>query len=295
MDSFAFGVRGGIAALLAWLLASRGLKKKSLSVSGATAAAAVGFLSFLSGYRFGVVLILFYQSSSSLTKLKSSYKKSLEADHKEGGQRDHMQVLSCSLIATLIAVAFMWLEGDDSLIDFPSFPRRSYLLCAFVGHYACCNGDTWASELGVLDPWLPLLVTQPWRTVPKGTNGGMSVVGTLASLGAGVFIGLGFYGMGSLTATSDPGLQPPPQYPVIILGGLAGFFGSLLDSIMGATLQATYFDKDRKVIVKSPQQGSNVERVCGVNLLSNEMVNAISVLLTTLAAAALGPAVMAMG
>lgn len=28
-----------------------------------------------------------------------------------------------------------------------------------------------------------------------------------------------------------------PQWPVIIVGGIGGFFGSVLDSILGATLQ----------------------------------------------------------
>ena len=79
------------AALLATLLAARGLKKKSLSRSGAAAAWVVGFVSFLTRYRFGVTLILFYQSSSSLTKLKQDVKKKFEMDYKEGGQRDYNQ------------------------------------------------------------------------------------------------------------------------------------------------------------------------------------------------------------
>lgn len=53
------------------------------------------------------------------------------------------QVLACSLLGTALAVAYVVLEGEDAPIDFHHYPRRSYLLCAYLGHYACCNGDTW--------------------------------------------------------------------------------------------------------------------------------------------------------
>jgi len=140
-------IRASIALVIAIMLAMRGKKKKSLSTSGAAAAFLVGFLSFLASYRFGVCLILFYQSSSSLTKYKGEVKKKLEADYKEGGQRNYMQVLSCSLLATILAVIYFALEGSDARVDWSAHPRRSFLLCAYLGHYGCCTGDTWASEL----------------------------------------------------------------------------------------------------------------------------------------------------
>ena len=63
-------LRTCIALAVATLMAGRGLKKKSLSKSGAVAAFVVGFLSFFASYRMGLTLILFYQSSSSLTKVR---------------------------------------------------------------------------------------------------------------------------------------------------------------------------------------------------------------------------------
>lgn len=52
-------------------------------------------------------------------------------------------MLACSLLATLLAVAYVWLCGADAPLDFQGHALRSRLLCAYVGHYACCNGDTW--------------------------------------------------------------------------------------------------------------------------------------------------------
>ena len=63
-------LRLAVAFILAGLLARHGLKKKSLDETGATAAFFVGLISFAVSYRMGMILILFYLSSSRLTKLK---------------------------------------------------------------------------------------------------------------------------------------------------------------------------------------------------------------------------------
>ncbi|TBU41905.1 integral membrane protein DUF92-domain-containing protein, partial [Dichomitus squalens] len=49
-------------------------------------------------------------------------------------------------------------------------------------HFACCLGDTLASELGILSRSRPILIST-LKPVPPETNGGLSVVGTLASVG----------------------------------------------------------------------------------------------------------------
>ena len=132
----------------------------------------------------------------------------------------------------------------------------------------------------MLDPWVPVLVTQPWRTVPKGTNGGMSLTGTTASVLAGLFMGVVFWASGPARDQ-----DAPSQLPLVWIGAGAGFFGSLLDSLLGATVQATYYDEDKKQIVEhapgGAAAGAAVVRVCGTAVLSNEMVNAVSVAATT--------------
>lgn len=61
-------------------------------------------------------------------------------------------------------------------------------MCA-QSHFACCLGDTLASELGILSKTPPRLITT-LKTVPPGTNGAISKVGTAASIGGGVIMGL---------------------------------------------------------------------------------------------------------
>ena len=67
----------------------------------------------------------------------------------EGGQRNAVQVLSCSLFATILAVIHFFLVGvGDSLVDFRVQPWGATLLCAYLGFYACCAGDTWCDCVG---------------------------------------------------------------------------------------------------------------------------------------------------
>lgn len=261
-----------VGALLAALLARRGLKKKSLSASGAAAAAFVGFFTLSSSYRFGLLLLGFYFSGSKLTKVRASVKQQLDANYKPGGQRDAGQVLACSLVATALAVFYCWRFGDDDApITFASAPMRSYVLASFIGHYACCAADTWASELGVLSRSEPRLITT-LRRVPPGTNGGVSALGLAMSALGGAFIGALYY-VGSVPSGSAQG-------QVVTLGAVTGLFGSVFDSVLGATVQATYFDRSTRKICDA-SNSPDVERVCGVDLLSNEQVNVVSVLVTT--------------
>lgn len=144
-----------------------------------------------------------------------------------------------------------------------------------------------ASELGILSTYNPRLVTSFFsREVPRGTNGGMSVLGTLASGLGGLFIGLVFYIMSfTLPATSLSADAATGQAPIVVLGLVSGVLGSLYDSILGATLQASYYSVERKCIVKSSTsvesgRDESIKLICGMNILSNDAVNFISIALT---------------
>eukprot|EP01041_Mallomonas_annulata_P003793 gene3793-7537_t len=307
-----------IASIVALYLAFSGHKKKSLSISGAVAALIVGFVSFSTSYRFGILLILFYYTGSKFTKLKEDVKASLEDGYLVGGQRNVIQVLANSILATFVAIIYFYMIGEDTNVSFKSndsnmitffgyTSSKSYfngiLWCAYIAHYACAAGDTWASEIGILSTTPPRLVTKLLLVkVPPGTNGGMSLLGTFASAAGGASIGLGFYlfsflitnnESSSSSSTTSTTSFPPSQYPMIAIGFICGLIGSLFDSLLGGTLQASYYSKDRKKIVKvnDTTQDPSIVLICGMNILSNDAVNFLSIFGTMLFAIFIGPRV----
>lgn len=105
-------------------------------------------------------------------------------------------------------------------------------------NYAAVAADTFSSELGILSKSKPRLITAPWRVVPPGTNGGV----TLTGLGAGLL------GAFILSATStlllpfckDWNTSEKLNYTLALTA--AGFSGTLLDSLLGALFQASVVD-----------------------------------------------------
>lgn len=298
-DIFWLLVRCAVGAAIAGVAASKGVKKGSLSRSGAVAAFLVGALSLGANGTFGAVLLTFYFTGSKLTRVGSEKKKRVERDFVEGGQRTAQQVLACSALATAAAIAHcaLSLAPEAALAVSPS-ELQSALAAAVLGHYACCAGDTYASELGVAyGRGRPFLLTS-LSFVPPGTNGAMSLVGTAASILGGAVMGATYFAVellcGPVDAWHRSGGTAERAALLVAFGAAVGFGGSLLDSALGATLQATYFDADKNAIVAhpTPSEKKDLKRVCGFDILSNEAVNLVSVAATTLAAAVVGPRVV---
>ncbi|KAI9191728.1 hypothetical protein LWI28_012595 [Acer negundo] len=268
-----------IAVVISCTIAARAYRRKSLDFSGAITGFVVMTTHLAVGTRFGAMLLVFFFTSSKLTKVGEEKKRHVDADFKEGGQRNWIQVLSNAGIATILVVAIWKLTGwQDLCLD----SKESFLVTALIGgvigHYCCCNGDTWSSELGVLSDDQPRLITT-FKPVRRGTNGGVTKAGFLAATAAGSVIGLTFVLFGFLTTkcTYDAALK---QLLVIPLSAVAGLCGSVIDSLLGATLQFSGFCTVRNKVVGKP--GPTVQKISGLTILDNNAVNVVSIMLTTL-------------
>ena len=115
------------------------------------------------------------------------------------------------------------------------------------------------------------------QVVPKGTNGGVSTLGTLCGVAGGLCMGLTFWLASMLTSAKQATL---PIATCVAIAVIAGVLGNLIDSILGATLQYSGFNMSKQKVVTTP--GPKVQHISGYALLSNSQVNLVSSILTSL-------------
>lgn len=261
-------MNAALGAVWAGAVSALAHRKRSLSADGAIAAWITGTLITAAGIEFALCLLWFFATSTAATRVGKRRKQQLEGDtYHEFGNRNWVQVVSNSLPATL-ASAQIWRTGHATPL----------LTLAIVASISQAIGDTWASEIGsVFGASAPRLITTLQR-VPAGTNGAVSAIGVAASIVGGATIGLVY-------ALAAPTTAPLVQQWLAI-GAACGFVGSMIDSLLGATLQLSLFDakKRRVVAVRAP----GVVHVAGVDLLDNHQVNLVSNCATTLLAMAVG-------
>ena len=238
--------------LLAILISSLAYKAHSLSKSGAIAAFFIGTIIFgIGGWQWAILLLTFFITSSVLSRSFKKRKQNLDEKFSKGSERDAGQVFGNGGIATFFAALNFF------------YPNEPILWLCFSASLAAVNADTWATELGVLNPTPPRMITNLNKIVEKGTSGGISLTGTLASLAGSALIAF----LASFL-TDNWSL-----FPLITFSGLAG---SLFDSLLGGTIQAMYYcPKDNKETEKHPLHtcGTETIHIRGWKWLDNDLVN----------------------
>ncbi len=227
----------------------------SLSRSGAAGALIVGTLIFgLGGWVWGVLLALFFISSSLLSHFKEDEKKAAAEKFDKGHRRDIGQVMANGALGSVIAILSVLVKSE---MWFPFF----------IGVMGTVTADTWATELGTLARRPPRLITTG-RPVEVGTSGGVSPLGTLVSLAGGAIIGLA----AALLASA---IQPATA---VLAGAIGGLVGSLFDSLLGATVQQIYYcdvcqkETERKI----HKCGHETRPLRGWSWLNNDLVNLLA-------------------
>lgn len=242
-------ILGTIVAYLAY-------RAHSLSKSGAVAAAVVGTVIFgVGGWQWAVLLLTFFVTSSGLSRAFKKRKAGLDEKFSKGYERDAGQVFGNGGLATLFAALHAF------------YPESTLPWIGFAASLAAVNADTWGTELGVLNPTPPRMLTNLAKRVEKGTSGGISLFGTIASLLGSAVIAL-------------PAVLLSPTIPLnhnsFLLITLAGLAGSLFDSFLGATVQAMYYcPTDKKETEKHPLHtcGTQTVHIRGWKWLDNDWVN----------------------
>jgi len=146
----------------------------------------------------------------------------------------------------------------------------------------------------VLSRSRPRLITTG-RPVRRGTSGGVSAAGTLASAAGGLLIGLAALGLamaarlaGAPVAALE-GLPWPRVAAVLPLAGTLGDLGgSLFDSLLGATIQVTYYSEGRSKETERAvdPDGTPNRYLRGLRWMNNDWVNFLASVAGSLVAAA---------
>lgn len=175
-------------------------------------AVVVGTIAIAAGLSWGALLIVFFVLSSALSHLGADVKaRRTEAIVAKGGERDAFQVLANGgvfALAALLHLASGW----------PGW------LALGGGSLAAATSDTWGTEVGTLARATPRSIVT-WRAVAPGTSGGITLPGTLGAIAGAACVAL-----------AAVAVRWPWHIGAAMFAG--ALFGSTVDSLLGATVQA---------------------------------------------------------
>jgi uncharacterized protein (TIGR00297 family) len=196
-------VNAAIAAL-AW-------KARSIDAAGALSAVVIGaVITAALGLAGLAVMVAFFVVGTAATKLGYRVKAARGIAQEKGGARGWKNAWANGGVPALLALMAGLTAGET----------RTIFVLAYAAAVATAAADTCSSEIGKAYGRRTFLITT-FRPVPPGTEGAVSLEGTLGGLAGGALIA----GVG-LAA----GLYSPAWAGAIAAAGLAG---SLAESVLG--------------------------------------------------------------
>jgi uncharacterized protein (TIGR00297 family) len=208
-----FAARAGAGLAVNVALAAAAYATGGVGVAGALTGMVLGatIWAFAGPWAFAL-LFAFFVLGTAATKLGYAQKAAAGIAQEKGGRRGPGNALSKTSIPALAAVFAA--TTDHSLL----------FLLALAGSFATAAFDTVSSEVGKAFGRRTYLITT-LRSVPRGTDGAVSLEGTLAGVGAALAVGaLGWAGA----------LYPAAGVAIV---AAAAFVATTLESLVGATLE----------------------------------------------------------
>ena len=205
-----------VALAFSFFLGVLAYRAKIADVSALLSAALLGVLIIVfSGLSWFLLLLTFFILGGGFTRYKYAYKESIGIAQAKNGIRSYENVFSNSTAALVLAVAY------------GVFPEHSLpIIYAYMGTVATATGDTLASEIGTTAKGRPRMITTLKPSEP-GADGAVSLLGEFAAILGSAVIGILAY----LLGVSDNFIL------TVLVTTAGGFFGTNIDSLLGATLQ----------------------------------------------------------
>ncbi|SRR5579871_137432 len=238
-------LRAIAAAVVSGAIGLAAYRVRALTRSGAYAATACGAVLYgAGGWPWAALVGAFFASSSALTRIEAPATAARLRRRSAGppsgaahlqlgteastegypgrairssdyGGRHWQQVAANGGVAALTACVY-------------AATGSRLALAAAAGAVAAATADTWATEVGRLGSTLPVLITTGAR-VPHGTSGGVTPQGTAGAAAGALLIGV----TGAAFWNGAP-------LPLAIAVALSGLSGAILDSLLGATVEARW-------------------------------------------------------
>jgi len=191
--------------------------KKLLTLAGLFHAWLLGIIIWGTlGWQGYVVVAFYFLAGSGVTRIGMAQKEAAGIAEKRSGARGPENVWGSALIGALCALGVLRL---------PEF--KSLLLLGYVASFSTKLADTTASEVGKAYGQRTFLITT-LQAVPRGTEGAVSLEGTLAGVVASVAMALVGWAVGMIDLWG------------VVWCLLAAFIATNLESVIGATLQTKY-------------------------------------------------------
>ena len=246
-----------VPILLTPLMIAFAYKKKALTIGGIVAAIAIDIVisAALGNAGFLVLLALFVFGIFS-DKIKKNSKKTANNEKKTSECRSYKQVLANSVVPTAMALLF-------------AVSSNRIFVVAFACAFAEALSDTFASGFGVFSKKTYDIIG--FKPCKNGLSGGVSLLGTLFSVVGASIIAI---------LSSLLGIVSWLEIWIVVL---CGFFGCLVDSILGSTVQVKYKCRNcGEIVEKKEHCNLKTEKHSGISFVDNNVVNLFGTIFATI-------------
>ncbi len=241
-----------VGLALAVIFAAASFSLRFLSSSGSVGTFILASIIFgLGGWQWTVPILAFFILSSGLSKFGKKRKAAYQLMFEKTDTRDAGQVAANGGVAGIMMLCWYF---------FPEYQVWYYI---YLASLAAVTADTWGTEIGLLAKNFPRSIIT-LKKVETGTSGAVSFAG-LAGGALGAFL-IALSGNFWMTGRAVGSL-----FIMIIISGVAG---SLVDSLLGATIQAKYrCEICGKMTERTIHCGYPAQLIGGAHWVDNDAVN----------------------